>query len=78
MCADASRLEPIPCALYDAGINFLSGGQSEERASANLNAMNHLDTQKQCALSPSLRLISQESDEWKIGVGNEPLQCCLQ
>ena len=27
-----------------AGINFLSGGQSEEEASANLNAMNQLDT----------------------------------
>ena len=43
---------------WHAGINFLSGGQSEEEASANLNAMNRLDTQR-CA--PSLtasRLIS--------------------
>ena len=29
-----------------AGINFLSGGQSEEEASANLNAMNELDTKR--------------------------------
>ncbi len=31
-------------ASHPAGINFLSGGQSEEEASANLNAMNQLDT----------------------------------
>ena len=36
----------VPAAV--PGIVFLSGGQSEESASANLNAMNELDTKK-CA-----------------------------
>lgn len=39
----------VPAAV--PGIVFLSGGQSEQDATANLNAMNKLDTPKPWALS---------------------------
>ncbi|PWS23038.1 hypothetical protein DKP78_15260, partial [Enterococcus faecium] len=43
------------------GIVFLSGGQSEEEASQNLNAMNKLSTKKPWALSFSFGRALQQS-----------------
>lgn len=45
----AALQRAVPAAV--PGIVFLSGGQSEQDATANLNAMNKLDTTKPWALS---------------------------
>lgn len=62
----------IPSAI--PGIVFLSGGQSEEEASRNLNAMNAMDTKKPWTLSFSFGRALQASalDEWKGDRNNFP------
>jgi len=51
------RTLPVSC----PGVTFLSGGQSEEEASDNLNAMNKLDTKRPWALSFSFGRALQHS-----------------
>lgn len=55
----------VPAAV--PGVVFLSGGQSEEDASVNLNAMNQLDTKKPWTLSFSYGRALQKSTlaAWK-------------
>jgi fructose-bisphosphate aldolase class I len=55
----------LPAAV--PGVTFLSGGQSEEEASRNLNAMNALDTKKPWSLSFSFGRALQASclEAWK-------------
>lgn len=56
-----------------AGIHFLSGGQSEEQASANLNAMNAIAGAKKCAVcrkhSSAARLVTHASGPIDVHLG---------